>query len=330
MNRALLAGWMTLLSAGATGCIRVDGLPSWTAQDDPQSEEPSHGGARLTAACKDGEVPRERAAACLILAGYFQRGVFGFQRDPARAALLWESAVDMLQASCDHGEVADCTRAAAAIGMQLRPDAESAGWMVRYAEDGCRGGDVSGCALLGLIYERARGVARDEERSTAYYDQACGGGHQQSCLLLASRAEGREAVRDYERACSAGSGFGCAAAGQHHRKGVGVEPSTEKAGAFFTRGCEIGNLAACLLGAEMYATGPSPDRRRAMRMAGAACMEGIPDGCLLIGDLMEREQRPSSAREAYRRACKLGELKGCEAARAPKSAREDVESDAED
>jgi TPR repeat protein len=327
MKKAFFA--VGLMLAGAAGCVRVDDLPSLVPPPDgtdpaerPRGDERSYRGAQLATACRDGTVPRERAGACLILAGYFEEGVFGLPQDPARAAVLWESAVDILQASCEVGEVTDCTRAASAIGMRLHgggdaASEEAAGWMVQYAEDGCRGGDVTGCALLGLIHERGRGVARDAERAAAYYDQACDGGHRQSCLLLASRAEGRSAVLAYERACDAGSGFGCATAAQHHRRGAFVEPSLEKAAELFSRGCTIGNLAACVMGAEMYSNvDVSPqENRRARLMAGAGCTDGIADGCLVLGELLERDKKRYEASEAYRMACRLGAKKGCDAVR---------------
>lgn len=336
MKRALLtACWTMGLMASMTGCFGVADLPSGPAFPDEarvQEERRTRGGAPLFAGCEDGAVPRHRASACLVLAGYFQEGVFGLPRDPRRAAMLWESAIDILQASCAAGEVTDCTRAATAIGMGIHPGsepdaltAESAAWMVNYAEDGCRGGHAGGCALLGRIYEQGHGVARDEERATANYDQACGRGHRQSCLLLASRAEGREAVRAYERACRAGSGFGCASAGQFHRKGASVEPNLERAGLFFTRGCSLGDPASCVLGAEMYADDPPADRRRAARLAWQGCEQGIAGACVLAGEMLERMERHGGAREMYRRACDLGEPKACDAARAPREPERAVE-----
>lgn len=334
MKRALLtAGWMTLLVAQATGCIRIDDLPQGAAAPDVHTpgRRPERW-AQIFSGCRDGEVPRHRASACLSLAGYFEEGSFGFPRDAGRAAQLRESAVDILQASCALGEVTDCTRAALAIEMGIHPGgepgattAESTGWMVSYAEDGCRGGDAVGCALLGRIYERGPDGAPDLARSTFYFDQACGLGHRQSCLFLAARAEGALTVPAYERACRAGSGFGCATAAQHHRRGVTVEPSVQRAGALFARGCSLGDPASCVLGAEMYANDSPPDRRRAMQLGWAGCQQGIAGACVVLGDVLEREERHGPAREAYRRACELGEPSACRALRTPRRSEPDVE-----
>jgi TPR repeat protein len=332
MRHALrTAGWMVWLLASATGCLQVAAdLPMAAAAPDERGDERrASSGAPLIAACEDGEVPRDRASACLTLAGYVREGRFGLQQDPGRAALLWESAVDILQASCSLGEVSDCTGAAAVLGMAVGrklggATAETAAWMVNYAEDGCRGGDADGCALLGRIYERGHGVAPDDARAAFYYDQACAGGHRQSCLFLASRAEGSDAVRAYERACRGGSGFGCVTAAQHYRTGTAVEPSVERAGALFERGCSLGDPASCVLGAEMYASGPAPDRRRALELGWAGCEQGIAGACVTLGELHERAEQPRWAREAYLRACEFGEPKACIAARKATRAERDM------
>jgi TPR repeat protein len=321
VRTVLAAGSVILLTAATTGCIQVDGLPAFTAGGEVGAAPPPRAGARLAAACEGAPEPRDRAWACLVFAGYVEQGIFGLRRDPARATQLRESAIQVLEASCDRGDVTDCTRAAMVIGTVIGPANEPAGataeaalWMVEYADQGCRGGDARGCALLGVIHEGGRGVARDEARSTDSYDRACGGGHLPSCLLLASRAEGPAAVAAYERACRGGSGYGCAAAAQHHARGVGVPSSVSRAGALFERGCRLGNPAACVMGAELPEEA-GPGRRRAVHLAWEACTMGIPDGCLLLGERIEREKGAHRAFEVYHRACELGDRRGCDAVR---------------
>lgn len=327
MARALPAASCALLfTAALTGCIQASGLPPFPADDGVPAVESRHGGvrhggARLAAACTGAAEPRDRAWACLVLAGYIEEGIFGLARDPGRATELRESAIHVLEASCDSGDVTDCTRAAVAIGTVIHPleqggaaTAEAVAWMVEYADHGCRGGDGRGCAFLGLLHEGGRGVRRDEARSTASYDRACTAGHLPSCLLLASRAEGPAAVSAYERACRGGSGHGCAAAAQHHARGVGVPASVSRAGALFEQGCSLGNPAACVMGAELPET-TEPGQLRATRLAWEACTMGIPDGCLLLGARIEREKGLHRAFEVYHRACELGDDRGCAAVR---------------
>lgn len=331
---------MIVALASATGCIRVDDLTPTTAAEKlaaaPVTED-TPAGLHMFATCKDGKVPRHRAAACLTLAGYYERGVFGLPHDPARAAQLRESAADMLVVSCEGGEVADCSRAAAAIGTMIPPSgdpgsatAEPARWMIEYAEEGCRGGDVGGCVLLALIHEQGRGVAPDREKAAVYLDTACSGGHRRSCLVLAARAEGAAAVRAYERACRMGSGFGCATAAEHHRKGVGTEASTAKAGPLFERGCSLGDPASCVLGAEMYADASPPAPRRAAQLARTGCDQDIAGACLFLGELLDRNPGPRRSYSSYLRACELGEERGCAAAAAQRPRTVMVEGVEED
>jgi TPR repeat protein len=317
-----------VLAAAAFGCIQADGVPATTPDRESARPAPEPGAmSPLWEPCKGaaGE-PRDRSWACLALAEHLEQGVFGLPRDPARAAELRQRAIDVLEVSCDQGDVADCTRAAMTIGALIgrEDDAagatrEAAGWMVAFADQGCRGGDATGCALLGLIYEGWRGLERNEARSKGYYDRACSGGHLPSCLILASGAEGPAAVTAYERACRTGSGFGCAAAAQHHARGVGVAASLARATELFEQGCSLGNTAACVMGAELLDRA-QPGERRAMRLAWEACSMGIPDGCLLLGAIIEREKGPPRAFEVYHRACELGDKRGCAAERRVRAA----------
>ena len=192
--------------------------------------------------------------------------------------------------------------------------------MVQFAEHGCQGGDPGGCAMLGRLYERGYGVAPDPARSAAYYEQACAGGHRQSCLFLASRAEGPAAVLAFERACNAGSGLGCVTAGQRHLVGAGVQPSVEQAGLYFERGCAIGNPTSCVIGAETFSEGPSADLRRAAKIASDGCKQGIPGACKALGDVDELAELHTQAREAYRKACDLGQQSACGAGQTPRIA----------
>lgn len=306
---------IALLVGSSVACVKVA---------PPEAATDARGGRieQLRAGCDGGQVPRERAAACLSLAGFYEHGSFGLKRDSVRAALLWEEAASVLAASCENGDAQDCTRAASVLGMGIRDgggDAETremGAWIERYADDGCRGGDPVGCALLGAIYERGRGVPRDPARAIAQYDKACSGGYAPSCLTLAAFREGDTAASAsaYRRACDAGSGFGCAAAAQRYRRGVGVRLDPEQAGHLFARGCALGDPAACVLGAEMFAQGTAADRRRAAVLASAGCAQDIAPACLLLGEAYEAAGDRGEALELYRKACEAGEDKACSAA----------------
>jgi hypothetical protein len=312
VKRALVTcSALGLSFAAATGCVPIAALPS---ADEVGAR--SQGGA-LFGACVEAEAPRDRAWACMTLAGYFEEGVFGLPQDSQRAALLRATAIDTMEASCDLGNVADCTGAARVIGVALQsvgasdPEAaEHARWMERYAQDGCHGGDAAGCALLGRMYDVGIAVPRDPARSAAYYDLACSGGHRRSCLLLAERAEKKDALRAYERACDAGSGFGCAAAAKRH--GDHVDQVV-----YFARGCALGDPAACVLGVEAHRKDGVLAGRGAVSFAWTGCEQGIPDACMLLGEAFQRgagiPRSESAALDAYEKACDAGLPKACAA-----------------
>lgn len=322
-----------VLSFAAFGCASTPVSAELSARQKP-SFRARTASQQLISICEHDGEPRDRAWLCFTAADYFERGVFGLPQDLNRASELREKGLDMLEASCDRGSVSDCTAAALAIGSLLRPDAEgstfvpdAAGWMVEYARHGCEGGDKNGCAFLGLLYHGNRFVKPNEELSQKYTELACGLRHTGSCLALASRASGPAAAMAYERACDAGSGYGCAAAAQHYRRGVGVVRSLKRADELFGKGCDLGNPAACLMGAEMNEMVEMAPRRAA-RLAWEACQLNIPDGCILLGASIEREYGPARAIDAYHRACKMEDARGCEAEkRARKAAAKEPESD---
>ncbi|MBK8257236.1 MAG: sel1 repeat family protein [Polyangiaceae bacterium] len=307
-----------VLGFAAFGCASTPNSAELSLQQKRLSRTAS-ASQHLIASCeRDGE-PRERAWLCFTAADYFERGVFGIPQDLNRASELREKGLDVLEASCDRGSVSDCTAAAIAIGSLLRPDAkgstfapDAAGWMVEYARHGCDGGDKTGCAFLGLLYQGNRFVRPNGALSQKYTDRACVMGHSGSCLALASQANGAATVSAYERACEAGSGYGCAAAAQHYRRGVGVVRSLKRADELFGKGCDLGNPAACLMGAEMNEMVEMAPRRAA-RLAWEACQLDIPDGCVLLGTLVEQEYGPARAIQVYHRACKMEDARGCEA-----------------
>lgn len=331
------AASLALLAGLASACIRVDPLPAAAPAGEPEGETTApvrvsgRSGAVVASACEGAPLARDRAWACISFASYYEQGIFGLPQDLAKAASLRESATEMLEASCDRGDITDCTRAAVVIGMSVglgrstsEASEEATGWMLEYARQGCNGGDAKGCALLGLIHEKGRGVAVDFVRAARYYDEACGKGHLRSCLVIAQRAAaGRPAVLAYERACQAGSGFACAAAAQHHARGVGVAQSTRTAGDLFVHGCSLGNPAACVMGAELLQSDDT-EGRRATRLAWEACNIGIPDGCLLLGEMIERDHPATRAFEVYHHACELGDRRGCAAEKRVRRAADEM------
>jgi hypothetical protein len=60
---------------------------------------------------------------------------------------------------------------------------------------------LDACTELGVMYEKGRGVAKDEARAAALYKQACDGGYAGGCVDLgAAYASGRGVAKDELRA----------------------------------------------------------------------------------------------------------------------------------
>jgi TPR repeat protein len=87
-------------------------------------------------------------------------------------------------------------------------------WRRRTPHDG---GAPSGCNNLAVLYQNARGVARNQAKAAALY----------------------------ERACEAGHALGCANLGAMVERGHGVPKDTARAATLYKRACDGGNLQGC-------------------------------------------------------------------------------------
>jgi uncharacterized protein len=56
-------------------------------------------------------------------------------------------------------------------------------------KNGCDGGDVFSCALLGSMYQWGDGVGQDSLKAIEYYEKGCDGGGGYSCLMLGGMYE---------------------------------------------------------------------------------------------------------------------------------------------
>ena len=87
----------------------------------------------------------------------------------------------------------------------------------------CDQGFVAGCGSIGDVYFQGKGVARDQSRAIAIWQDACDRGHATSCTNLAVM----------------------------HHLGDGVPKDDARAGTYLARGCELGMARACQLAAEL-------------------------------------------------------------------------------
>jgi TPR repeat protein len=249
-----------------------------------------------------------RGRAC-VAAGLVWVDGDGVPRDDARAAAAFDTA-------CELDEVAGCRNLAIlAAGGRAPGPPERAADALRKAcrlgdldacaiETRCDDGDAASCAALGGRVPRVPELD--------WHQRACARGAAPSC----HRAAGlREAAGDaaaalelHERGCVLGEAAACTDAGvlreQRGEPGVAAER--------YEAGCAGGDSAGChdlaLLARD--GRGAARDAARALALAARACDGGVAAGCLLAGELALHGD-PPSAEEHLRRACELGDLRGC-------------------
>jgi TPR repeat protein/serine/threonine protein kinase len=189
----------------------------------------------------------------------------------------------------------------------------------------CERGERASCHTLGLMYERASGVPKDELRAAHFFEKACEQGHGAACYALgAMREQGRggkldpvEARKHYERACARGDAQGCNGLAIQLLTGLGGDPDPARAVQLFERACEGGYPNGCtnLGGLHERGEGVPRDEAKARRLFERACAEGAPSSCgmLALALLAGRggQQDPTRATELFERACGGGHTLSC-------------------
>lgn len=153
----------------------------------------------------------------------------------------------------------------------------------------CNKGESESCLTLGLMYERATGVSKDEVRAASLFQQAC----------------------------DQGNGAACNALGAMYEQGRGGKIDAEKARTRYERACSLSNMQGCNALAIQLSTGSGgpPDKARAFQLYQRACEGGYPNGCANLGALYERgdgvEKDEKRARTLYEQACNQGTSSSC-------------------
>jgi TPR repeat protein len=259
-----------------------------------------------------------------------------------RAAALREAggdaaaALELHERGCVLGEAAACTDA----GWLRERGGDAATAAERYA-GGCTGGDAAGCYDLALLARDGRGVARDAARALALAVNACDRDVAAGCLLageLALDGDPPGAEGRMRRACELGDVRGCALADAAragplvaelerarircdegelaacHNLAVLVEPrDAARAATLYDRACRGGSSLACSNLGRLYerGRGVARDPRRALALFALACAAGERVGCFNEGVLEAAARRYGRAREAFGRACALGDAEAC-------------------
>ena len=198
------------------------------------------------------------------------------QRDEALAAMTALAGPDH---PCALEMWAECAEAAASD----HEAGEHARAHRRYAL-ACDAGRAQACGNWGLMFEHGQGVSVDTGRARELYELACDGDDLDACVhlgvaTLADRGSVSEVEDGLRRACDKSVARGCTTLAQA-----------------LPRGPEEDKTIASLL-------------ERACRLDDA-------HGCRMLGMHLERDvERPDlvRARQAFARACDLGDSAGCDA-----------------
>lgn len=127
-----------------------------------------------------------------------------------------------------------------------------------------------------------------------------------------------------ETACRAGDGAACLEAARAWERSVGTRGSdAAKAQSFFDRGCDLGNVEACVALGMSLAGGlaGAPNEPRARTALEKACNGNSGEGCRRLGDLLAFPHAPPTPQSAaaglpfMKRGCELGDHQGCVFAR---------------
>lgn len=154
----------------------------------------------------------------------------------------------------------------------------------------------------------------------------CELGQDSGCSILAhsylrEKPGGKEltqAVKLLERTCDNGySGEDCRVAGliHWHAWGTSIAKNDSRAGVYFEKGCELGDVSACgLLGVTLLAKGLPKDMERAESLLKGGCEIDEPLSCYSLGGLYSLFSEPPDYRlaaSAYEKACNLNNANAC-------------------
>lgn len=154
----------------------------------------------------------------------------------------------------------------------------------------CDAGDITSCALAGMLFERGSGgVPEDPRRAFGFYEKACKAGNLDGCTgtgYLYSKGEGvpengRVAEQIFAEACRRGNGRACSGIGQRAR----LQKKELVAGLFFSRACKLGYARGCFYEASaLFKAGKDMDR--ALKSYERACFGRDYRGCLAAAYLV--------------------------------------------
>jgi len=248
------------------------------------------------------------AHGCALLGFHYQDGS-GVAWSPERAVAVYERA-------CQGGAGEGCFNLAGMYsgGHGVIVDFDKSDAYKKRAREAwttaCDRGHLPSCtALASMVIED-----HDAKRATALYERACTDGYRSGCVQAARlRFEAGALTADkylaaLDEQCRAGESSGCGeAAGALLVGKPGMAQDLARAYAFAERGCDGGDAESCMVRASKGLEAHDEVDERAFAMK--ACDRHIALACAAAAAIAHDR---ASARDLYRRACRMGNADACE------------------
>ena len=174
----------------------------------------------------------------------------------ARAAVVTKDlakAFDFDKKACDLGDAQGCARLAIAYEQGIGTSKDLA-LAVRAADMACTRKVMPACKMSGVALVTGDGAPRDQIAGLDHLDKACTSGESfpactaQGVLLVEGRFVAKDPSRGHHLlrlSCLKNDAPACLALGQFVRDRKVVDPDGETAGAWFKRGCDLGDSLSC-------------------------------------------------------------------------------------
>ncbi len=219
---------------------------------------------------------------------------------------------------------AECTR----LGYrhQIRGSAGDSGLAAGYYRQGCDQGDPRACTNLGVMFENAQGVYRDEVKAAELYSRGCDGDDSLGCTYLGFLYQGGRGVMKspvkafemFQTGCEDAHAVACTHLGILHETGQGVAADPRRAGRFYSQGCAGHHAPGCRRLGLLYdrGLGVAADRMQAAELYRLACDGRDAPACTFLGLLYSQgrgvTRDRATAANLYRRGCDHGDDSGCQ------------------
>jgi len=272
----------------------------------------------------DAQCRKGNAIQCIRLAKAFEEGLGALVKD-SRAALGYYLM------ACTKGSANGCSTSAAMLfdgDVRHRNDKLA----LEKAQLGCENlNDQRSCAIMGYTYKRGMGVARDDGRAIALWNQACVQGADLGCQFKAyelfnenkDAETAQQAISMFTTACDRQMAWGCTGLSFAHKQGRGLPIDSAKAFRFAQDACVDGKgdtaLACIQYGDLLLDSGQTQYSEKGASFLFTGCKGGSAYACTRLGMTAVFGPKPgqkTTLKEGFhflRAGCDLNDAQACEA-----------------